>query len=339
MTPRLIVVGNCFSHVTGTRGVCEDLADQLMLRGWQVSRTSDKPNRILRLIDITATLWRKRADYDLAEIDVYSGNAFFLAETAAAVLRQARKPYVLNLHGGNLPEFSQRWHGRVFRLLNSAAAVVTPSRHLKQALSVLREDIVQMPNGVDLSRYEFRQRKHVQPRLAWLRAFHEVYAPTMAVEAAALLTHEFPNLELAMFGPDKGLLQATADKARELGVNLSTPGKIPKSTVPAALAPYDIFLNTTRAESFGVSVIEAAALGMCIVTTNIGELPHIWTHDSDALLVPPDDAQTMANAVRRILTEPELAEQLSRNARVRAETFDWGAVLPQWETLLTAVSR
>jgi glycosyltransferase involved in cell wall biosynthesis len=80
--------------------------------------------------------------------------------------------------------------------------------------------------------------------------------------------------------------------------------------------------------------MEAAALGMCIVTTNVGELPHIWTHEHDALLVPPKDPKAMADAIRRILTEPELAERLSRNARAKAEQFDWSIILPQWEAIL-----
>jgi len=55
------------------------------------------------------------------------------------------------------------------------------------------------------------------------------------------------------------------------------------------------------------------------------------------LLVPPNDPDAMADAVRRILAEPDLAAQLSRNARCKAEQFDWETILPQWERLLTEV--
>jgi glycosyltransferase involved in cell wall biosynthesis len=60
-------------------------------------------------------------------------------------------------------------------------------------------------------------------------------------------------------------------------------------------------------------------------------------HDADALLVPPNDSKAMAGAVRRVLTEPGLAERLSRNARRKAEGFDWQAVLPQWESLFAEI--
>ena len=114
---------------------------------------------------------------------------------------------------------------------------------------------------------------------------------------------------------------------------------MPKEEVPRHLCGYDIFLNTTNYESFGVSVMEAAASGMCLVTTNVGELSYLWQDGNDALIVPPDDPEAMAAAVQRILTEPGLAEKLSRNARKKAEEFAWSIILPQWEALLTKIAQ
>jgi glycosyltransferase involved in cell wall biosynthesis len=104
------------------------------------------------------------------------------------------------------------------------------------------------------------------------------------------------------------------------------------------LSEGDIFLNTTNHESFGVSVMEAAACGLCIVSTNVGELSLLWQDGHDSLLVQPDDHEAMASAVRGILCEPKLAERLSRNARAKAEQFDWSKILPQWEALLQEVA-
>ena len=97
-------------------------------------------------------------------------------------------------------------------------------------------------------------------------------------------------------------------------------------------------MNTTRFESFGVSVLEAAAAGMCIVSTNVGELSYLWEHGKEALLVPPSDPQAMASAVRRLLTEPGLCQLLSKAAHDKAQTFDWAAVMPRWESLLTTLT-
>jgi len=146
-----------------------------------------------------------------------------------------------------------------------------------------------------------------------------------------------------MVGPDKGdsSLQATKRMASELGVanRIDWEEGVSKALVPSRLQRADILLNTTEFESFGVSLMEAAALGLCLVTTDVGEVPYRWQQEEDALLVPPDDPAAMAAAVRRVLTEPGLAERLSRNARKKAEGFDWSVVLPRWEALFQEVIR
>jgi len=153
----------------------------------------------------------------------------------------------------------------------------------------------------------------------------------------AQLISDFPNIHLTMVGPDKGdgSLQATQKVTEELGLNghIAFPGGVPKASVPDWLDKSDIFINTTNVDNTPVSVLEAMACGLCVVSTNVGGIPYLLEHEKDALLVPPDDPKAMAEAVRRILIEPELAEHLSLNARQKAEKFDWQTVLPQWESL------
>ena len=76
------------------------------------------------------------------------------------------------------------------------------------------------------------------------------------------------------------------------------------------------------------------ACGLCVVSTNVGGIPYLLEHEYDSLLVPPNDPTAMADAIRRIVTEPGLASHLSQNARQKVEQFDWSKVLPQWEELL-----
>jgi len=342
MKPGILLVGNFLSGAGFTRGVCEDLAERLAQAGWSVITASHKPARLPRLADMVATAWKRRHEYAAADVDVYSGPSFLWAEAVCWVLRRAGKPYVLTLHGGALPAFARRWPGRVRRLLRSAAAVTTPSRYLWEQMRLYRPDLRLLPNPLDIKCYPFALRQRPQPRLVWLRAFHRIYNPTLAPRVVALLAREFPDVHLTMVGPDKGdgSLQATRHLAVELGVadRIAWPGGVPKADVPAWLSQGDIFLNTTNVDNTPVSVLEALACGLCVVSTNVGGIPYLLEHEEDALLVPPNDLEAMAAAVRRVLTEPGLAERLSRNARKKAEGFDWSAVLPQWEELLWAMA-
>jgi len=80
------------------------------------------------------------------------------------------------------------------------------------------------------------------------------------------------------------------------------------------------------------------ACGLCVVSTDVGGMPYLVENGEQALLVPPNDAAAMAGAVRRVLTEPGLAEKLSRAGRARAEEFDWSRVLPEWQKLLGSLA-
>ncbi len=129
----VLLVGNFLSAAGGSRGVCEELALRLPQTGCSVMTTSSKRPKLRRLADMVGTAWRQRDRYDVAQVDVFSGPAFFWAEAVCGTLRMARKPYVLTLHGGNLPLFSRRRQARVRRLLRSAAAVTTGAATLSRS--------------------------------------------------------------------------------------------------------------------------------------------------------------------------------------------------------------
>jgi glycosyltransferase involved in cell wall biosynthesis len=340
--PGILLVGNFLSASTGTRGVCEDLAVALKKAGLPVVTTSSRVSRFLRIIDFLLTVWLKRKRYSVAQVDVYSGPGFLWAELVCRSLRMAKKPYVLTLHGGNLPVFAQRSGKRVRRLLESSSAVTTPSEYLLQHMRPYGKDLVLLPNPLDLTKYPFRQRERPAPNLVWLRAFHETYNPMLAIRVVALLLEDLPDVRLLMIGPDKGdgSYAVTRDLAMKLGISerVMFPGSVPKNQIAHWLQRGDIFMNTTRVDNTPVSVLEAMACGLCIISTNVGGIPYMLQDEYDALLVPSNDDAAMARAIQRILVEAGLAERLSRNARRKAEQFDWPNILPTWEKLLTGVA-
>ena len=342
MTPRVLFVGNFLSSSRASLTVGEALAGRLASAGWTVLATSRRRNRLARLADMVATVWQRRADFDVAVVDVYSGAAFVWAEAVTAALRTVRRPYVLTLHGGNLPAFAATRPNRVRRLLRGARAVTTPSMYLRERMRHLREDLVLVPNAIDLEAYRFRERTKAAPRLVWLRAFHRVYNPVLAIRTVACLREGVPGVHLTMVGSDSG--DGAHAAAREaiagarLGAHVELRAGVPKAAVPSVLDAADIFLNTSTIDNTPVSVMEAMACGLCVVSTSVGGIPFLVDDARDGLLVPSDDAKAMAAAVERILRDPALASSLSRCARAKAEAFDWSAVLPRWESLLEDVA-
>jgi glycosyltransferase involved in cell wall biosynthesis len=170
-----------------------------------------------------------------------------------------------------------------------------------------------------------------------------MYNPSLAVEVLKLLKSEYPDAELTMVGGKRGddSIDETAQLASTLGVQRSVrfTGARPRSEVAEFLYQGDIFLNTTDVDNTPVSVMEAMAAGLCIVSTNVGGIPHLLEDEKDALLVPPRDPVAMAKAVERLIHDPALAGRLSQQARAKAERFDWEAVFPLWEKLVHSVAR
>ncbi len=333
----ILLVGNFLSKSTGVVNVGEGLAKKLAEAGYVVYTTSQVKNRLLRFCDILYTTWRLRDQYRVAQVDVFSGPSFIWAEAVCFLMRALEKPYILTLHGGNLPSFAKLHPGRVSRLLGSAAAVTVPSRYLLEQMKAYREGLILLPNPIELQNYPFHLRETLSPRLVWLRSFHSIYNPSLVPQVLARLAPKYPQVKIDMIGPDKGdgSLQEMLSLADQLGVRdrIIIHGAVPKEQVPEYLNRGDIFLNTTHFDNVPVSVIEAMACGLCIISTDVGGMPYLLQDEEDSLLIPPNDPNTMAASVDRLLEEPATAAKLSSAARKKVEAFDWAVVLPSWMQL------
>lgn len=334
----IFLAGNFLSASTGVRGISEELELYFSQKGWEVYTASKHLNRFHRVFDLLWTAFNHRKQFQTAIIEVYSDKAFIWAEILSSFLRMLGKTYILALHGGKLPEFAKKNTNRFRRLIITASAVTTPSKYLMENFYSICPAIHHIPNGIDLASYPFSPTKKLQPNLIWLRAFHNIYSPKTAVETLKRVKVTYPDATLTMIGPDKGdgTFEEVNNIIHELGLEkaVKLTGPVSKNEVGKYLSEGFIYLNTTNYESFGVSTLEAAACGLCIVTTNVGELPYMWQHGVDAFLVPPNNPDAMAEAVIHILAGPELAQRLSTNARKKAEQFDWSKIIPQWESLI-----
>ncbi|MDX2091174.1 MAG: glycosyltransferase family 4 protein [Kofleriaceae bacterium] len=340
MTPAVLFVGNFLSSSIKHRHYCEDLTDRLELRGWRLVRTSAHMGRARRMLDMLHVTWARRSSYDLAHVDVFSGPAFTWAELVCAELRSLSKPFVLTLRGGNLPAFARQSPRRTRRLFASAARVTAPSRYLRETMLEYRPDIVVLPNAVDVA-HELGARDRIGARMIWVRSFHAIYNPVMAIDVLERVARSVPDATLTMVGHDKGdgSLAAVQQRAHALGVTdrLQIVGGVPKRQIPSLLAKADVFLNTADIDNTPVSVVEAMAAGLCVVSTSVGGIPYLLTNGGDAVLVPARAPDAMAAAVVRLCNEEDVALRMSRTARSHAAAWDWRPVLDQWERLLHEV--
>lgn len=104
-------------------------------------------------------------------------------------------------------------------------------------------------------------------------------------------------------------------------------GRVPPDEVKGHLLRSSVFCLPTRIEPFGVAVIEAFAQRLPAVVSNVGAMPALVRHGESGLVVPPDDADALAVALRELLTDPAKCRRFGEAAyRDVSERFSWEAV-------------
>lgn len=328
----LIYVGNKVSNHGLNVSTIDTLGALLQGEGYKVVVASSKKNILLRFLYMLWVVFVHRKQTDFVLIDTYSTLSFWYAFYVSKLCKYLRLPYIPILHGGNLPyRFSTSRKATSF-LVNYAFKTVIPSEYLHSHLKEFDIPRVQIiPNAVELENYTFKMRDSFRPKLLWVRALAKIYNPEMAVQVVAILKKEYPEAQLTMIGPFKDIskleMQTIIDS---YGLEVQLPGKLSKEEWIARAKDYDIFINTTTIDNMPVSVIEAMALGLPVVSTNVGGIPFLIEHGKTGQLVESNNPQAMVAAIKMYLNDFNFANHISVNANKQVQNFDWRVVKHQW---------
>ncbi|AOW08111.1 glycosyltransferase family 4 protein [Flavobacterium gilvum] len=331
----LLYIGNKLSKHGVTPTTIEILGPLLELEAFRVSYSSSHGNKLLRVIDMLWSVFQSRKA-DCVLIDVYSTTNFWYAFAVSQLCRCLNLKYIPILHGGNLASRLKN-NPKICRMIfKHSFQNVAPSFFLMQKFKDAGyENVMYIPNSIELENYPFLERKKAKPNLLWVRSFAKIYNPMMAVEVFASIKKKYPEATLCMVGPEKdGSLSEVRQRAKELKLDILFTGKLSKNDWINKSKEYDIFINTTHFDNMPVSVIEAMTLGLAIVSTNVGGIPFLLENQKDALLVPDGDVNRMIDAIDRLIGDSDLFSSITTNARRKAEQFDWQLVKVQWLTLL-----
>ena len=336
----LCFVGNMLGRHPGyitTQG--QILADLFAAEGYRVTCVSPHINRIFRLLHIMATLIATAHSLDVVVIDTYSGPSFAIADVASFICRRLNVPVIMVLRGGNFPAFINKHPRWTTRVLKNADVLLAPSEFLAKEVGDRGFEIRVVTNVVDLEKYPFKERSSISPKLVWMRSFHDLYNPEMAVQVLAELRQSEPNATLVMAGADKGLRNKVEQIVREMDLTnaVSFAGFLDHEKKVARFSDADIYINTNRIDNMPVSVVEARALGLPVVATNVGGIPYLIHHNEDGMLVPDGDVGSMVESIKALLNDQNLTRMISRNGRRSAEESDWRTVRELWNSLFEEV--
>jgi len=299
---------------------------------------SDKKNPVSRLFHMwLLVLQNRNAKYLL--IDTYSSKAFWYAITASRLAQFMGLAYIPVLHGGELPKRITKSPKVLLHFLKNAAQVVCPSGFLKSEMDgFYSRDYKIIPNFIDLNNYPLCHKCLTSGvNILWVRSFHQIYNPLLAIDILHLLSEKGVDARLAMVGPDKdGSLIKTKQYAREKGIlhKVCFTGGLSKVKWIEFSKDYNVFINTTNVDNTPVSVMEAMALGFPVISTNVGGVPFLIQSGVTGILVNKGDAESFADQIIRLSSDPDRYKKISQNSRKKAESWDWVQVRKKWLALL-----
>lgn len=334
---KLIYIGNILSSHGRTPSTIETLGPCLENEGFKVVYAGKSFNKLKRLLEMITLTLKNYKDSDYVLIDTYSGYAFYYTLAVSFICNILKIKYIPILHGGDLPTRLKKSPKSSDYIFKNSFINVAVSDYLKNAFSNMGYKTVIIENNIELKDYSYQERTNLKPKLFWVRSFHKDYNPKMAIEVLNNLLNDHGNAELCMIGPDKdGSFSVCKDYAKELGISESVKfyGKLNKSQWHKISENYDIYINTTNYDNLPVSVLEIMALGLPIVSTNVGGLSYFLKHEFNALLVDKANSEQMTKAINLLLKDNKLAKKLTQNAKAQIKNYDWESVRVKWFKIL-----
>ncbi|HVS82279.1 MAG TPA: glycosyltransferase family 4 protein [Pyrinomonadaceae bacterium] len=213
-----------------------------------------------------------------------------------------------------------------------------------------REKIVLIHNGVDLDRFAKtkegdsveRQKTGARHCVGTIGELAPIKGQETFLRAAAIVSSRRDDVDFIIAGEDKArtgenrrLLERMVDEL-ELRERVRITGWA--DDVAELLRSFDVFVSSSRSESFGIAIIEAMANGVPVVSTMTAGAREIIDEDKTGRLVPIGDAEALAEAICELLNDPKTRERLATNAlRMVSERFSLDRMVARTEQVYQEV--
>lgn len=357
----LAALGLCVSLVTAHFGNLphEEIIDNVTVyRIQSLRRKQDRSGAVEQLAFIlSASFWtlrrcsgralgwscQNRPNATLAFFGVPSG-------APALFLKWIYKiPYIVSLRGGDVPGFRpydfKTFHKLIAPFLRviwkNASYIIANSNGLRDLALAFdsRFEIPIIPNGVDLDKYTVPERDWSSPRLLSVGRIVHQKGLDLGLRALSQLQDLDWHWSIAGDGPQ---LENLKSLANELGIadRVTFLGWQSREELTKQYQVANIFLFPSRHEGMPNAVLEAMACGLPVVATRIAGNEELVVEDETGLLVPTESVGELRDALRKILSNPNLRKQMGLASRRRVEeNYSWKKVAEQYKICLEKISR
>jgi glycosyltransferase involved in cell wall biosynthesis len=116
-----------------------------------------------------------------------------------------------------------------------------------------------------------------------------------------------------------------------IGDSLEMTGELPNIAAIKEIAKSEVFICPSLAEGLGVVFIEAQACATPPIGTQVGGIPDVITDNENGLLIEPKNSEQIAEAIIKLLTNPEQREMLASRGLETSRRFEWSTIMDKIE--------
>ena len=276
-------------------------------------------------------LFRELRKADVVHAFSASYSSFLLAPLPAVIVAKLLgKPVILNYHSGEAPDHLRRSAVARRVMRDVVDANIVPSTFLRDVLFSFGIDADVVSNTIDLRQFVYHSRDPLRPRLLCTRNFEPLYNVACVLRAFARIQAQHPDATLTLVGSGSqdAALRAQA-QALQLR-NVTFTGRVPPSEIHRYYSDADVYVQAPSIDNMPLSVLEAFASGMPVVSTNVGGVPSVVRNGVDGLLVPDNDDEALAAGVSRLLADPVFARGLAGSAHRTLAAYEWPVIREGW---------
>ncbi|WP_232297918.1 glycosyltransferase family 4 protein [Nitrosospira sp. NpAV] len=286
-----------------------------------------------RLVPYLAHLWQSAANVRIFHVMANSGWSWHLfAAPAIWVARIRGIPVIVNYRGGEADAFFDKSFAWIRPSLRRTDAIIVPSGFLERVFGKRGFPTRIVPNIIDLSRFSAETGvaaplRTSMPHIIVTRNLEPIYDNATVLRAFSIVRQAFPaaTLTIAGTGPERQALQKLA-AGLGMADAVTFTGRVDNEGMADLYRSADIMVNPSLADNMPISVLEALASGVPVVSTDVGGVPYLVEHGKTALLVPVKDPAAMADAILALLNEPARARQISEAGRASVQQYTWPKV-------------
>jgi L-malate glycosyltransferase len=278
--------------------------------------------------------------YDVLHVFSASYFSFVLAPTPAILVgRIYGKKILLNYHSGEAEDHLQRWRRSAIPTIRLVDSVVVPSVYLKKVFASFGLPAKAVFNLIETDKFHFRERLPLRPVFLSNRNLETHYGVDRVLHAFGIIQKSFPEATLTVAG-DGSQREALKRLAAELDLkHVSFVGQVPPNKIVEYYDEADIYLNGSEIDNQPLSLLEAFACGLPIVTTDAGGIPDIVSDGETGFLVPRGNFQMLAERAQKLLMAPDLALSMVRNGNRECRKYSWAVLRDAWVNIYSELAN